>query len=192
MTLPLALPAASKDRSIPFPCMYSSCSCQDAETCWLSCGCTSHVEKLAFAKAHSIAVPDYYWDNVDWEDRSKGNAKKPSGCCSASKPSTSPASCCGSVVFHHEQCQVTSEQGCCGSAEKLDGAKQDRVAILTDGSCRKSKPLIMLVDWTTTVPHRRSFEIPDSQSPYILETVGRVAYELEPPVPPPKIVSDFV
>lgn len=58
--IPVA-PVASlhKDRSRPFPCMDRACGCQSAEACWKGCCCFTDREKLAWAAAHDVVVPDY-------------------------------------------------------------------------------------------------------------------------------------
>lgn len=60
--LPLALdPAivAGKDRSKPFPCQDRACGCRNADQCWKKCCCFTDVEKVAWAKAHDVKLPDF-------------------------------------------------------------------------------------------------------------------------------------
>jgi hypothetical protein len=46
-----------KNRSEPFPCMDRPCGCKSARQCWKSCCCTTHAERLAWAKSHGIEPP---------------------------------------------------------------------------------------------------------------------------------------
>jgi hypothetical protein len=48
-----------KDRSQPFPCMFSSCGCNNAEQCWRKCCCHDLKSKLAWAKNNNVTPPDY-------------------------------------------------------------------------------------------------------------------------------------
>ena len=60
--LPMApLPSNSpeKDLSQPFPCQNRPCGCRSAEQCWKNCCCFNNSQKIAWAKAHKVPVPDY-------------------------------------------------------------------------------------------------------------------------------------
>jgi hypothetical protein len=46
-----------KDRSTPFPCMFSRCSCETAADCWRSCCCHSVAERIAWARKRNIEPP---------------------------------------------------------------------------------------------------------------------------------------
>lgn len=59
---------AEKDRSQPFPCMFSSCGCSNAEQCWRQCCCHDLSSKLAWAKQNHVVPPDF----VIAEARQKG------------------------------------------------------------------------------------------------------------------------
>ena len=61
LPLPMApLPSNSpeKDLSQPFPCQNRPCGCRSAEQCWKKCCCFNNSQKIAWAKAHKVAVPD--------------------------------------------------------------------------------------------------------------------------------------
>lgn len=64
LTLPLSVPLpvpppTDKDLSEPFPCQHRPCGCQSAEQCWKSCCCYTNQQKVAWARAHQVAIPDY-------------------------------------------------------------------------------------------------------------------------------------
>ncbi len=60
--LPIAsLPqnSAEKDSSEPFPCQNRPCGCRSAEQCWKKCCCFNNAQKVAWAKANKVTVPNY-------------------------------------------------------------------------------------------------------------------------------------
>ena len=62
LPLPMApLPSNSpeKDQSQPFPCQNRPCGCRSAEQCWKKCCCFNNSQKIAWAKANQVKVPDY-------------------------------------------------------------------------------------------------------------------------------------
>ena len=62
LPLPVAMlqqEPAEKDASEPFPCQNRPCGCRSAEQCWKKCCCFNNSQKLAWAKAHQVKVPDY-------------------------------------------------------------------------------------------------------------------------------------
>lgn len=85
-----------KDRSTPFPCMDSHCSCSTAEQCWKQCCCHTHEEKLAWAKRNDQPIPDYV---AQVEDR-------PFGKCDSCEYKSRHDTCCESV-------NVSCDSSCC-------------------------------------------------------------------------------
>ena len=60
--LPLSLPTlpgALKDSSAPFPCQNRPCGCQTAEQCWRKCCCFTNAQKVAWAKANDVKIPEF-------------------------------------------------------------------------------------------------------------------------------------
>lgn len=51
--------AWAKDLSAPFPCQHRPCGCRSAEQCWKQCCCYSNAQKVAWARAHGVTVPDF-------------------------------------------------------------------------------------------------------------------------------------
>lgn len=89
-----------KDRSVPFPCMDCNCSCQNAQSCWSSCGCLTRSQKLAWAAKHRVEPPAWF-DRLCAAEASHSQAptasccivkKTSKSCCSTAKASDS---CCG-------------------------------------------------------------------------------------------------
>lgn len=84
-TLGLPLPAPSagpgRDTSQPYPCMYHACGCLSAQQCWESCCCFTARERLAWAEARGIAVPDSLRAEADREANDT-NQRHSHRCCS--------------------------------------------------------------------------------------------------------------
>jgi hypothetical protein len=60
--LPMSVPTKSsseKDESEPFPCQNRPCGCRTAEQCWKKCCCFTNSQKVAWAKANNVKVPDF-------------------------------------------------------------------------------------------------------------------------------------
>ncbi len=95
----------AKDRSTPFPCMDRPCGCQSARQCWTSCCCTTLAERISWAQARGMAIPDYVAIPAQ---AAEAEAKRAGGCCGGkAKPAAGP-SCC----------QSAAEPVCCGKAPK--------------------------------------------------------------------------
>jgi hypothetical protein len=56
--VPLDLPFA-KQITEYFPCMSCGCGCVDADVCWRQCCCFNTDQKIAWAREHGVAVPDF-------------------------------------------------------------------------------------------------------------------------------------
>lgn len=66
---PLRSDSQEKDQSQPFPCQNRPCGCRSAEQCWKKCCCFNNSQKIAWAKAHKVAVPDYVLTAAEKEKR---------------------------------------------------------------------------------------------------------------------------
>lgn len=72
----------SKDLSQPFPCAHRRCGCRNADQCWRGCCCFTNKEKLAWAKAHDVAPPEYVAAAAQHESTQPANK---AACCSTKK-----------------------------------------------------------------------------------------------------------
>ncbi len=62
LPLPMAPPpqiSPDKDSSEAYPCQHRPCGCQSAAQCWKKCCCFTNTQKVAWARAHHIAVPEF-------------------------------------------------------------------------------------------------------------------------------------
>ncbi len=50
--------AESKDVSVAFPCQNHACGCQSAAQCWQDCCCYTPAQRLAWADAHGVSIPE--------------------------------------------------------------------------------------------------------------------------------------
>jgi hypothetical protein len=55
----LPIPAAAARSAERYPCEDCSCGCQSAEQCWRNCCCHTTQQKIAWAKQHGVAVPEF-------------------------------------------------------------------------------------------------------------------------------------
>ncbi len=94
-SLPSNLP--EKDSSEPFPCQNRPCGCRSAEQCWKKCCCFSDTQKVAWAKANKVKVPEFVLAAAKLEVRRsseicsltgsgpKSALKNPGGCSHCKK-----------------------------------------------------------------------------------------------------------
>jgi hypothetical protein len=80
--VPLPAPLALKDLSQPFPCLLRKCGCMNAAQCWRGCCCFTNKQKVAWAEAHNIELPQFVL----------AAAKREAQSCSGKK------SCCGKAA----------------------------------------------------------------------------------------------
>ena len=73
--LPLPLAKGVSGKWVRFPCENSSCGCASAVQCWKSCCCNTLEEKIAWAKANGVPVPEHV----------VSRAETAASCCAASK-----------------------------------------------------------------------------------------------------------
>ncbi len=56
---PLPQNSPEKDSSEPFPCQNRPCGCLSADQCWKKCCCFNNAQKVAWAKANNVKIPDF-------------------------------------------------------------------------------------------------------------------------------------
>ncbi|MBL9095123.1 MAG: hypothetical protein JNL96_28150 [Planctomycetaceae bacterium] len=97
LALGIPLPAAAPvvkpgSDATPFPCQAHRCGCVSAESCWKSCCCFSHEEKLAWARLNGVTPPAYVIAAAEARPaHTRSPVKK--ACCS-SVPRAGAKSCC--------------------------------------------------------------------------------------------------
>lgn len=81
--VPLPARRIAKGTSQPFPCQARQCGCMNAAQCWRECCCFTDKQKVAWAKANVIEVPQFVL--VAPKREPEQNACH-SACCSQKSP----------------------------------------------------------------------------------------------------------
>ena len=109
---PLQQDSPEKDSTEPFPCQNRPCGCRSADQCWKKCCCFTNTQKVAWAKANRVAIPDYVLVAANSEKCSQDEEQPASKTCCSSKrtsnaksklaacsdPPVSLAECCSGKV----------------------------------------------------------------------------------------------
>lgn len=98
---PVARPVA-KDRSQLFPCMDRPCGCLSAEQCFDHCCCFTDEQKVAWAEAHRVQLPERVVRRVQARRATPASrtAGRQNGSCCARRPAAAPPAC------GHDACPV--------------------------------------------------------------------------------------
>lgn len=120
---------ASKDTSVPFPCMHRKCGCRNAAACWNSCCCHTNAQKLAWAKKHGVQAPDFVVAGAE-QDAASAASQKLASCCS-SKSKAVTKSCCS------QPADVASKASCCATdkAEVTQSTQRDWLVLEDARKC---------------------------------------------------------
>lgn len=83
--------SVEKDRSTPYPCMNRPCGCASADQCWKQCCCFTNQQKVAWAKANNVELPEFVVAAANRE--AKENCHTAINCpnCLESEPSVKAA-----------------------------------------------------------------------------------------------------
>lgn len=200
---PLAQNANDKDLSEPFPCQNRPCGCQTAAQCWKKCCCFTDTQKVAWAKANNVKVPDFV---LAAAKREKDAPLKTSTASSKTTHASKNHSCCDkkSSVATSAACCDKKQSVAAGNVQSGDAAEHSEATAQT--SCKKSasSKWVMAVYAAecqgqcpfafcyscSTIPTR---PVLTTTSVAKIETVEIESERLtqlptRPPLPPPKIV----
>lgn len=125
--LPMSVPTKSsseKDESEPFPCQNRPCGCRTAEQCWKKCCCFTNSQKVAWAKANNVKVPDF--------------VLKAAGIEAASVSAPRSETC--SLVTAESNSELKSATSCCSKSADAAAAVKDREQATSSGYCSKCVP----------------------------------------------------
>lgn len=93
--LPISWPSTSaKDLSQPFPCQNRPCGCRSADQCWKKCCCFTNSQKVAWAKARQVRVPEFVIAAARTESglaQQNGTSCCPKSSCKIDPRATPPA-----------------------------------------------------------------------------------------------------
>ena len=162
-----------KDRSQPFPCQDRPCACRTAEQCRKKCCCFTPQQKQAWAKRHGVKA--FEASVVETKSGTKSPRTR-QGCCSSSTSTTTasgrvceprPSRTPLSTLPKYKIVIGVFAQECQGVAQAFAGLP---IFILP--------PVISLETTIETSGERLT-----------LEPVRFIQGVIEPPVPPPRILS---
>lgn len=212
MPLPMApVPSNSpeKDQSQPFPCQNRPCGCRSAEQCWKKCCCFSNSQKIAWAKANSVKVPDYVVAAAEKEKLTSAKVcSLPREDFFGSNRAESSRVCsrCDSKLDNEHS--VACDRGQAGS---VDGSKQGKccqrksehvkeapsrnssskwVMAVYSAECQGQSPsvycsiVLVIPGWQELAP-----AMPSPIEVCSIESERMLSATLRPPVPPPKIAE---
>ena len=208
--LPFAPPvqhSTDKDLSEPFPCQNRPCGCQSAAQCWRKCCCFTDTQKVAWAKANNVKVPDFV---LVAAKRELEASQKTSSAAGMSAPKTAlPANNCAcckkeSVAAANLTCNKDASTVAVATSQTCDVATLDETT--TPSEIRKSP----VSKWVMAVfaaecqgqgPFALSYSCPTIPTQPVLMTISVAKIEtveieserltqlpMRPPLPPPKIV----
>ncbi|MDA0833827.1 MAG: hypothetical protein O2955_09745 [Planctomycetota bacterium] len=184
--LPLdSSPPVAKDTSKPFPCQNHRCGCRSADQCWKKCCCFTNQQKLAWAKKHRVALPEFVIAAANREQTSE---------------TTSPPLC-------HSQAKQTCQSGKSGHrakgvspsvshasespANRLTDAQEDVTFVvgLLAQRCRGESTFWNSLPWTILPPAMTISARPEKPiDTWSLTSDESVDVSQRPPVPPPRAV----
>lgn len=205
LPLPIAPPpstSSEKDSSEPFPCQNRPCGCMTAEQCWKKCCCFDNTQKIAWAKANNVKVPDNVLAAAKKERRkTTSQTSKSISCCKHREKKAVTAtntSCCEKAIGSKDRISVAVKSGACdscsSSARKLPDvqkkpSKSKWVLAIYAAECQGQGPPVFCFP-TSILPERVDLVEPSVVVIEILtfESERLQPASLRPPLPPPKIV----
>lgn len=189
---PVAQIDPGKDTSQPFPCQNRPCGCRSAEQCWKKCCCFTNSQKVAWAKANGIELPDYVLVAAKKETTI---TKKPCALCSKDDAGKTQQKCEASVA------STTGKRRSSASAAPTSVSLAP-VSRVTSAPSRTSKwvlsvysaecqgqPAFSLCFPASIVPARvQSVTISIETTEFVHHVSERLHPTLmRPPLPPPKL-----
>ena len=206
---------SEKDSSEPFPCQNRPCGCRSAEQCWKKCCCFNNAQKVAWAKANNVKVPEFVLVAAtnETEDaanpevcsstvshkRQSSTAKHTVSCEHCAKKSVAavkPSCCKKAGASSSDDTSVAAKQGSCDSSLASEKNSADVkfkpskwVLAICSAECQGQGPHAFCFP-TSIVPERIALVMPTVAE---IETVPLESERLQqaslrPPLPPPKIV----
>ncbi len=210
LPLPVApLPSNSpeKDQSQPFPCQNRPCGCRSAEQCWKKCCCFNNSQKIAWAKANKVTVPDYVFAAAETEKQTSvevcslpreesrgGSTAKSKRSCSRCELKLGGDRSMACDREHTDATVGSKTAKCC--QRKSDAVKDPQprnssskwVLAVYSAECQGQGPqvycsiVLVIPSWQELAP-----AMPSMIETFSIESERMLSASLRPPVPPPKI-----
>jgi hypothetical protein len=186
LPIPISLRSSDsveKDLSQPFPCQNRPCGCRSAEQCWKKCCCFTNSQKVAWAKANGVDLPDYVLAAAKKETTA---VKKTCALCSKTKNNGKESKCEQSIASRDRKPQSSVTQ----APKSLARTQASKWVLSVYAAECQGQPSLTLCFPATIIPAR---VVPVTSSVEITEIVHEVSERLSsaslrPPLPPPKIV----
>lgn len=208
--LPFAPPvphSTDKDLSEPFPCQNRPCGCQSAAQCWKKCCCFTDTQKVAWAKANNVKVPDFV---LVAAKRELEASQKTSSTAGKFAPKTAmPTSNCGcckkeAVAAANSTCNKDAATVAVTTSQTCDVAAVDEITTAPKNRTSPASKWVMAVfaaECQGQGPFAFSYSCPTIPTQPVLMTTSVAEIEtveieserltqlpMRPPLPPPKIV----
>ena len=172
-----------KDLSQPFPCQNRPCGCRSAEQCWKKCCCFTNSQKVAWAKASGVDLPDYVLAAAKKETAA---VKKSCALCSKTKGNGEKPKCEESIASKDSQPKTSATQ----APKALARTKTSKWVLSVYAAECQGQPTFSMCFPATIIPAR---VVPVTSSVELTEIVHEISERLSskalrPPLPPPKIV----
>ena len=172
-----------KDLSQPFPCQNRPCGCRSAEQCWKKCCCFTNSQKVAWAKANGVDLPDYVLAAAKKES---ADVKESCALCSKTKDSGGKSKCEESIASRNSKPQSSATQ----APKVFARTKTSKWVLSVYAAECQGQPSTTICFPATIIPARI---VPVTISVEMTEIVHEMSERLSsatlrPPLPPPKIV----
>jgi hypothetical protein len=183
MPISLRPSGVEKDQSQPFPCQSRPCGCRSAEQCWKKCCCFTNSQKVAWAKANGVDLPDYVLAAAKKETAA---VKKSCALCSKTKDNGEKSKCEESIASKNSKSETSAAQ----SPKTLARTKASKWVLSVYAAECQGQPSTTMCFPATIVPARVvAVTISVEMTEIVHEVSERLnSTTLRPPLPPPKIV----
>ncbi|MFO0999901.1 MAG: hypothetical protein U0936_06175 [Planctomycetaceae bacterium] len=173
--------------SQPFPCQNRPCGCRSAEQCWKKCCCFTNSQKVAWAKANRVDLPDYVLAAAKKES---AVVKKSCALCSKAKNNGDKPKCEELAASKNSK----SEDSAAQLPKTLARTKTSKWVLSVYAAECQGQPSITLCFPATIIPARVVLVTSSVEMTEIVHEVSERLYSttLRPPLPPPKIASQPV
>ena len=179
---PVAQNNSGKDTSQPFPCQNRPCGCRSAEQCWKKCCCFTNSQKVAWAKANGVDLPNYVLAAAKKET---AIAKKPCALCSKKNANDAKQKCEASIASTSSKRQSSASL----SAKNSSRSKTSKLVLSVYAAECQGQPAFSLCFPDSIIPaHVRPVTISVEMTEFVHPVSERVnLISLLPPLPPPKL-----
>ncbi len=204
---PLPSNTQEKDQSQPFPCQSRPCGCRSAEQCWKKCCCFNHSQKIAWAKANKVTVPDCVLAaaakekltsveicSLPHEKSSAANVRESKQTCSRSRTERSTEHDVACDREHSDVVVGSRTAKCCQRKSEAVNEAVPRnssskwVMAVYSAECQGQGPNVYC-SIVLVIPNSQVVKpaVPEMTEKFFIVSERLQSTSLRPPLPPPKI-----